>query len=278
MRVLGCWVLGLALIASVDTALAGVDMGLKKCDVHFTSDFWVKPSGVHSTQANRVYVLKRDGEVRVDGAQLRLSAQQRALVADYTDDLQAFMPALVAFVKDMLHTVGNVMANALAQALGKDSEPVVKVRQSLALSETRFTERLAAHPGEYRVVNKQLDVLDQVFDDDVENTVEDAIQASLGGVWSMLSSAIFSDEGQFDQRMADFGVKMARFGEQVERDMETQEPALEQRGEALCDRAAGIEQLEYRLRETIPELAHYRLLERRKKAREAAETAELRAR
>lgn len=278
MRALGCWVIGLVLSVSAGGVLAGVDMGLRDCHVRFASDFSVQPTGVNSTQAERVYVLKPSGEVRVDGAPVVLSAEQRALVVDYTRDLQAFMPTLVTFVKDLLDTVGEVVAQALAQAFGETSEPAVKVRESLALADTKFSQRMAAHPGEYRVVDERLDVLDGTFDDDIEAMVEEAVTASIGSVWSLLGSAMFSAEGDFETRMAAFGAKMERFGEQVEKQMEAQEPALDARGDALCAQAEKIEQLEYRLRETIPELAHYRLMDSRKKAREAANNGELRAR
>ncbi|MBB3167011.1 DUF2884 family protein [Simiduia aestuariiviva] len=277
MRVLGCMALGLALWLPTTAVVAGVDMGLKNCHVRFANDFSVKPSGVNSTQRDTVYVLKTDGEVRVNGSSVSLSSQQRSLVVDYTGGLQQFMPDMVAFISETLHTVGKVMGGALAKVFGADSEPAQKVRASLEASEARMAARQAEHPGEYHVVDQHLDILDDAFDADFERSIEEAVEASMGGVMTMLSAALFGGDGSFDERMASFGTKMESFGEQVERDMESVEPTLEKRGEALCDKAEAIEKMEYRLRETIPELAHYRLMDSRKKAREAARGGELRA-
>ncbi|UTA47555.1 YggN family protein [Simiduia sp. 21SJ11W-1] len=268
-------VLGAALLLP-GAAWAGVDMGLKNCQVRFASDFAVKPSGVHSTQGDAVYLFKPDGEVRVNGASLSLSGQQRQLVASYTGGLQQFMPDLVAFVADTLRTVGAAMGHAMAGVFGADSEPAKKIEASLAQSQARLTASLAEHPGEYHVVNDQLDVLDSAFDEDFERSVEEAVESSMGSVMAMLGSALFG-EGSFEERMASFGEKMENFGEQVEREMEAKTPAIEQRGDALCKQAEAIEEMEYRLRETIPELAHYRLMDSRKKAREAAQGGEQRA-
>lgn len=268
---LGNVVVGAALLLPCAAATAGVGMG--NCDVHFASDFSVKPAGIHSTQKDTVYVLKSDGEVRVNGATLSLSADQRALVADYTGGVQSFMPDMVGLVADTLRTVGAAMGQALTGVFGADSEPARKIQASLAESEARLNTRMAENPGEYQVVNDRLDVLASTFDDDFDQSIEEAVEASMGGVMSMLSAALFGGDGSFGERMEAFGARMETFGEQVE----TREPALEKRAEALCEKAETIEKMEYRLRETIPELAHYRLMESRKKANDATGGGELRA-
>ena len=260
MRAFGACALTLVGMLSWMPLQADVNMGLDDCKVTFAEDFSVAPDGISSTQKNKTYFLSPEGEVRVDGKALDLNAEQKALVANYTQGLQAFVPGLVAFVGDVLEIVGKVLGEAFSAAFGENNEASAAITASLEKAQLKVAERVSNHDGTYQVKSEGIDAMDEAFDEEFEQAIEDAVAASMGSIWSLLGGALFSGEGSFESRMEAFGEKMETLGENIDANMEDKAEAFENRGEQLCHKARNIEQLENRLRKTVPELTHYQIM------------------
>jgi len=239
---------------------ADVHLGLDKCKVSFAEDFSVAPEGVASNQNEKAYLISPSGDISIDGKALALNAEQKQLAANYAQGLQAFVPGLVAFVGDVLEMVGKVLGEAFAAAFGENSEASSAIRTSLEKAQVRLAERVSSHDGTYEVKSEGIDAVDEAFDEEFEQAIEDAVAASMGSIWSLLGSALFSGEGSFESRMEAFGEKMETLGESIDKNMDGEAENLERRGEQLCTKARNIETLESRLRASVPALAQYQVM------------------
>ncbi|BFM13368.1 hypothetical protein R50072_35210 [Simiduia litorea] len=239
---------------------AEVHLGLDECKVSFAEDFSVAPEGVASTQGEKAYLISPSGGISIDGKPLTLNAEQKQLAANYAQGLQAFIPGLVAFVGDVLELVGKVLGEAFAAAFGENSEASSAIRSSLEKAQLKLAERVSNHEGTYEIKSEGIDAVDEAFDEEVEQAIEDAVAASMGSIWSLLGSALFSGEGTFASRMEAFGEKMETLGNSIDKNMDGKTESLERRGEQLCTKARNIERFESRLRASVPALAQYKIM------------------
>lgn len=193
----------------------------------------------------------RDGSLHSGGELLSLSADQQALVAEYTDQLQALVPELLALVRDSLKLVSRALGETFAELFGHDSEVARETERALTRASDNLNQRIQQQDGRIHLRAGDDDLFEEAFGDEFDQAVDKAVEDSVGSGMSLIWRALF--EPGFSERME-------QFGERLEAEMETAAQALEARGDALCERARKSEQLERRLRESVPELAHFQLV------------------
>lgn len=228
-----------------------------QCELNFDQSLTVDAQGLTVAQ----WHFGADGQVSQDGQPLALSAEQRQLVADYAGAVHALVPELLALVRDTLKLVARALGETFSELFGADSEVAIKTELAIQQAGKKLDSRVQQSEGRYQLTGGEQDLFDEAFGEEFEQAVEEAASEAVGSGMSLVWKAMFDP---------DFGARMEQFGERMEAEMALAAKAVEARADSFCQQARKVDGLETRLREGVPELAHYRLV-RLAQAREVAE-------
>lgn len=197
----------------------------------------------------------------MDGKEVKLNAEQRALVDNYADSLANQVPEFVALVTDAITLASTAVNTALTPLLGDETS--ARVAELMDNVNERLGE-VMHKDGDSYYVGVTDGSIDEVFDKEFEREIENLVQDSVGTLMIKLGTEILSSEGDsFEAKMDAFGKKMEAMGEQIEREMESQSKTLEARATKVCDQFETLLALESELRTKVPALSELEISDRK---------------
>lgn len=259
---LGAAIITVAMLIPVAAtpAMAATDVELDHCNLGFAHDFTVTETAVTVVAEKSQLRFGTDGSLSRDGKAIALSSEEQQLVQRYSQQLQSFIPELLTLVADSLRLVGKMLGEAFAEVFGEDSEAAATIQAAVASAEQRAARGFKSSDGVYTVTSDGIDTVDDIFGAEFESAVDEAVEASMSSVLSMLGDSLFSGDGSFSERMEAFGRRMEAFGESVDKNMAGRGEMIKAQAQTLCHKAESIKVLELQLSSQIAELAAYRLL------------------
>ncbi|WP_081640152.1 YggN family protein [Simiduia agarivorans] len=243
---LGRWI-GLGLLWVSALSLADTRVEEPQCDLHFEQSLTVDKSVLEVADLR----FSTDGSVTRAGKPVKLNRDQQALSAEYVGEVQALVPELLALVRDAMKLVARALGETFSELFGHDSDVAVKTEYALNVASQKLDERIQQKDGRYHLSHGEEDLFSEAFGEEFDQAVEEAASESVGTGMSLVWRALFEPG---------FADRMEKFGERMEVEMKEAAENVEARGDIMCERARRTAALETRMRETIPELAHYRLV------------------
>ncbi len=200
----------------------------------------------------------------VEGKEVALTAEQRALVDSYADSVARQVPEFVSLVTEAVGLASQAVNTALTPLLGEDTGN--RVGELMDNVNERLGEVMHKNGDSY-YIGVTDGSIDEVFDKEFEQEIENLVQESVGTLMVRLGTEILSSEGDsFEAKMEAFGQKMEAMGEQIEREMEAQASTLEARANKMCDEFETLVALESELRAKVPELSKLELADAKQEA------------
>ncbi|MGS0673536.1 YggN family protein [Shewanella sp. 0m-4] len=245
---------------SLQTVAAHSDQSMnKECEVALNYDVTVEPKKlIVSEVGDEKYRIEMD-ELFVNGKQVSLNKQQQALVSQYSQEVSSQVPEVIELVNDAVGMASSAVSLALTPLLGDSAG--AKIDEMMSGLEQRI-ESVAYQHGDTFYLGSTESSLEDAFGEEFEQEMEELVQNSLGSMMMTLGAQMMSGDGDsFEQKMDSFSQKMETIGDDIEMQMEQQAADLEARGEKLCERFKTLVVLEQQLRDEIPELASYPLVE-----------------
>ncbi|GIU29072.1 YggN family protein [Shewanella sp. MBTL60-007] len=245
---------------SLQTVAAHSDHDVhNECEVALNYDVTVEPKKlIVSEVGDEKYRIEMD-KLFVNGKQISLNSEQQALVSQYSQEVSAQVPEVIALVNDAVEMASTAVSLALTPLLGDSAG--AKIDEMMAGLEERI-ESVAYQHGDKFYLGSTESSLEDAFGEEFEQEMEELVQNSLGSMMMNLGAQMMSGDGDsFEQKMDSFSQKMDSIGEEIELQMEQQADDIEARGEKLCERFKTLVVLEQQLRDEIPELAKYPLVE-----------------
>ncbi|MCL2918174.1 YggN family protein [Shewanella litorisediminis] len=253
----------LATLIGVTVAVPAKAQGIStdNCDVNLNYDISVEPKKLVLSQKGDEFYRFEPGKLFVEGKEVKLNAEQRALVDNYADSLANQVPEFVALVTDAITLASTAVNTALTPLLG--DETGARVAELMDNVNERLGE-VMHKDGDSYYVGVTDGSIDEVFDKEFEREIENLVQESVGTLMIKLGTEILSSEGDsFEAKMEAFGKKMEAMGEQIELEMESQSKSLEARATKVCDQFETLLVLESELRTKVPELSELEISDRK---------------
>jgi hypothetical protein len=229
----------------------------ERCEVSLNYDVKVEPKKlVMSDKGTEKYRIEAD-KLFVEGKPVTLTDKQKKLVTQYADEVSTQVPEVIELVNEAVSLASQAVGMALTPLMGDAAG--AKFDEMMAGVQKRV-DTVAYRQGDSFYLGATEDSIQNTFDDEFEQEMEQIVQNSIGTIMMTIGGQIMSGDGDsFEAKMDAFSKKMDNLGQDIEQQIEAQSKGLEVKADRLCDRFEDLLVLENQLRQEVPELAPYAL-------------------
>ena len=248
-----------ALVTMMSTSVWAHDFNTDSCDVNLSAGMHINHQVIEFIKHDKtLYKIVGKDTLIVGDNEVYLAADQQALVADYAASIRAVVPEVKSIAIEGIALATEGVNLAFNELLGEGNNLGSKLTRELDLLGEELDNRLSLEQGinfdENGVIGE--DFLGEDFEERVEETIETAIQESLGSLLIAVGQEMLFAGGDMEA----FEARMENFGSDIEQQMEARAELLEVKADALCQSIQSIDQMEENLRSEIDELAAFDLL------------------
>lgn len=227
---------------AVALSLAAGSASAGHCDLEFDSDYALRLDHGdleftrHNDQGPKKVRIE-GSRVFVDGRELKLSAEQRARVADFSENVGAMAQDAAAIGLEGVD-IAYVAVTEVAKMFQDDAKERDELTRKLERSRQEVQKSIAAF-AENGNFNEQ--EFERLIEDNVETVVGDLVGVVVGEiVGEAISIALSGDETKAKELEA----RAEALEKTIEEKVESRAKLLEERAEALCQRAKSLGDLD----------------------------------
>lgn len=229
------------------------------CNVELNGGVRITQSEIEFTKNDKVlYRIINNDELQINNESISLTASQQSLVSEYSTSIRAVLPKVKTIAIDAIALASDGVNLAFDELLGKGNNVGAEITGHLSIIrdeiDNRFTQNNEFYINEEGFSGKEF--FDEEFEQRIESAVEETIKNSMGSLMIAVGQEILFAGGNMDA----FETRMEKFGEQIEYEMESRGEELEKRGNALCQSAIEIDNIEDQLKTQISELSEFDIL------------------
>jgi len=181
------------------------------------------------------------------------------LLAQYQHGVRNQATATVEIVSQAMLLATEALSHVVTELTGKPLTANPEMQQALNRIKETTDSLIIRGDSTLELKGSQLSKLDQAFDDEFSQTIENLVQDSMGNILMQMGKAMMSGQGNVEQRMETFGQKMTHFGNQLEQRLQAKAKQLEQDSDALCVELQHLNTLENDIQQRIPAMAQFDL-------------------
>ncbi|UJF23114.1 YggN family protein [Shewanella sp. OMA3-2] len=238
-------------------AMAKMSLNDQNCNVTLHYDVTVEPKSVKVSEKGLEKYRVEVGQLYVEGKAVALTPAQQKTLTQYSDEVSRQVPEVVELVGEVVTLATQAVTMALTPLLGDAAGSQIN---KLMNGIEQRVDAMAFQQGDKYFIGSTESSLEQTFNDEFEQEMENIVSNSIGSLMMSMGSQIMSSEGgTFEQKMNAFAAKMDNVGKDIELQMESQSKALEGRADKVCGDFEKLMVLENQLRKDIPQLAPYKL-------------------
>lgn len=238
--------------SSVMAKLDSYSLDSLRCQVKLEHSVRVTPQGIQVLDRNKLlYRITDDSQLFIDGKELKLTLEQRALIERFNALLQELAPKTLQLIEQGLDILKQSVTNLFNGILDQQQS-----QQYAGFIAEKIEQRLAPildQPvGEYFLSTQALGATDDDLSQALEQEIKQFLNASSGQMLMLLGQIMMAGEttfNDFEQRLKQFGQQLASDGQQ-----------LEQQANQLCQEIERLDALESELQRQIPQLANFDLV------------------
>lgn len=235
-------------------SFAGANWGLSEddfdqCEVSLQSDVTIDADHIEIVTDNgERMVIEGDDALSVNGRDIALDADERALVRSYAQQIRGTIPEIVAIALEGVE-IGLTAVTEVFYALSEDGPPQ-SLMDTLEGIQEAVTARMQRDGNSIRFRGDQIDGLEAALED-LEPAIEQAVSEALGAMFVSLGESMRDGDADLGELMAEFTEKQERFERDLEARVGARADALERRAEALCERVQELEDTERSLHDEV---------------------------
>lgn len=234
----------------------------QNCALQFKDDLVINPSSVQLQRANQpLWQINSDGQLWLDGKAVATDVNTQQALQQYQQGLRGQAQETVLLVADALQMASDAISRVVTQFGGDNSEAQHGIDRSLAKLRGNLDQLVIKNGDEIRINGSKLHNADAEFSKEFEQAVENSMSEMTGSMLMMVGQAMSRGEGNFEQRMEQFGKEMEQFGTELEADMESRSADLEKRGNSICQNLQQLDKLEHQIQGQVPAMTAFDLID-----------------
>lgn len=204
--------------------------------------------------------ISHNGDLWLHGEPVVISTGDRGLLIQYKNGLTAQSEFVVEVMGEALTMTSYALTTTFSEMFGERHKIVRRIETLNEKLADDFAMVAYQENDTYIVQGSQLDQFGDQLESTLETEIESIVEDSMRSMLWMVTKAMFTGSGGFEQRMEQFAERMESMGENLGATMESWGEEIEQRGEAMCADLARLREIEGRLEESIPDFSDHRLL------------------
>ena len=232
----------------------------QECDIDLDANFALKNNHItFSNDSHELYQITADNQLIIKNETLDLNSEQAESVAQFADSVRHVVPQ----VQTIAGEGGNIAIEGVNLAfdglLGEGNDVSAELSQELVVIRDALEAKFDSDEGVYFGKNMDMgeDLLGEDFEQRFEQTLERAIENSMGSLLMAVGREMISSGGD----METFEARMEDFGKDIETQVEARAETLELAALELCQSMVDIDALETQMQETVPALSNIDVLQ-----------------
>ncbi|WP_416307332.1 DUF2884 family protein [Neptunicella sp. SCSIO 80796] len=240
------------------TALLSSSAFAHQCDVNFDGQVKLDKNQLTVELTDHRKVTINGQNAWIDGKALSLNSDQQQLIQQYHSGITTLAPQVADIALEAVSMAGDGVSLAFSRLLGEDDKLVLDLTEEFSELRKEMKLQFYADDGSIRFDSSKFDNGDfgDAFEQRFEDKIESLVERSMGSLMIAVGKQmLFSgDADGFEKKMDDFG-------ETIEHEMEFRGEKIEQKADQICYALVGINDIETKISETIPELAQLDMID-----------------
>ncbi len=231
------------------------------CDVDLKYGFIVNANRIRvvDDQITR-YQVNGDNQLIVGGRWITLNARQTADLKALSDGVHDVVPKMILLAVDGVTLAIDTIQHVYVGLVGSDHKSYDKLETALHRVKSKVGKKFV-HSGEYYYIGPgSLESVDEFVDQELEEEIEEAMDTSLGGILSAIAGLTSGTDADMEKRINELSERLELMGAQIEHTVAPKAGTLRKKAQWFCERIKGLNEIEERLRSSIPELQAYNVI------------------
>ncbi len=228
------------------------------CDVDLNYGFIIDNNRIRVVDDHITrYQINDFDQLIVGGHWISLSDKQKADVRDLAKNVHEVMPQMTLLAVDGVKLAVDTVQHVYTGLVGTDHKSYEKLTSALDRVKKKVDKKFIHSGTNYYVGPGSLENVDELVDQQLEEEIEQAIDTSLGGILSAIAGLTSGSDEDMERRVNELYERLEHMGANIERKIEPRAGSLRKKAQWFCDRLERLNDIEDRLRASIPQLQPY---------------------
>lgn len=246
--------------------ISGIFVGTaqaQQCDINFAHGVIIDPAHIRIVNNGQTYVqINGEYQLFVNGREVKLSAEQKIQLSQYTTGIRAEVPEIVSIAIEGVELGLKAVNKVISSLTGENSASHQKFQEKFNEMKWRLRARFNHSDESYYIAPQDFDDFDEVFAGEFEKEIEAIVSDSVGTILIAVGEAMTHREEQSsEQRVETFDQRIETMANDIKLGISNQANALEAKAEKICARLITLDKIENKLQLEIPELSEFNLIE-----------------
>lgn len=200
------------------------------------------------------YQINGDDQLIVGGEWIPLSEQQKQDIKALSDNVHEVMPKMILLAVDGVELAIDTVQQVYTGLVGTDHSSYHRIHKALKRVKKKVTKKFVHSDSNYYIGPGSLENVEEFVDQELEEELEQAINTSVGGILSAIAGLSTGGDMNMEQRITELSERLEAMDEHFESKIEPKADTLRKKARWFCERMESINEIEDRLRASIPQL------------------------
>jgi len=236
-----------------------------QCNIHLNYGVVIDPLHIRILDHGKTYVqINDDNQLFVSGKEIKLTAEQKTLVTQYTQGIRKQIPEIVSIAIEGLDVGLKAVNKVIAGLTGENSASHQKLQKRFSELQWRLRKRFNHSDNNYYIASQDFDDFDEIFAGQFENEIEAIVSDSIGTILMAVGEAMANkneEQESSEQRVNTFDQKFSSIGEELELKIGSKANAIETKTSEICLQLKKLSKIEHQLMQSISALNNFELIQ-----------------
>jgi len=200
------------------------------------------------------YQINGDDQLIVGGQWIQLNDQQKQDIKTLSDNVHEVMPKMILLAVDGVELAIDTVQQVYTGLVGTDHSSYRRIHRALKRVKKKVNKKFVHSDSNYYIGPGSLENVEEFVDQELEEELEQAINTSVGGILSAIAGLSAGNDLDMEERINALSERLEAMDEHFESNIEPQAETLRKKARWFCERMESINEIEERLRASIPQL------------------------
>jgi hypothetical protein len=227
-----------------------------ECNMAFGHGILIAPDHIRILQNNRTHVqINADKQLFIRGEWITLTAEDTALLQQYSHGLRKFVPEIVSIAVDGVE-LGLSSIEAMFTGIGSQSQQA-EWRELVRETTFQWMSRFVRTNEHFYLAPQSLNELDYFLHDELKPQLDSLARHTVGAVWGALRDALRHSDTNFERSDNQEWQSVGELVDRINLGLDAKAVELEAKSALFCQRMQELEQIEQQLQRRLPALHQY---------------------
>lgn len=229
------------------------------CPIQLKMGLLISPEHIRVMQRGRTLVqINNDSQLFIRGDLITLTDQEKYMVREFSLGLRKELPEIVTIAMESMELGFDAFDKVVKGLAGSDSARGIE--EHFSKLKGGLLEKFARSGDNFYIAPQALNQLDDFFEEELSNQVNQIVTDSLQIMLGAMGEAIRQGDSGIEETNIDIGERVKMLSEEVDNSLKINADRIAEKAEAFCRRFESLDKTETRLQNHIPRLLKYDIL------------------